>query len=61
MKSRPISNLVAICLDFSADEARDLYAELYRLSADELVQPFPANGMIASLMRELATAGVDSA
>ena len=60
MWSEAEASITKIILTLPLDEARELYAELYRLSADDLCRPYPADSMIGSLMRELAKHNADT-
>lgn len=59
MESSVTTTLESINVKLGAQEARDLYAELYRLSSDHLMRPYPADSQIAKLMHHLAKHGVD--
>lgn len=60
MKGEPLTSLVEVVLHLSATEARELYAELYRLSTDELGHPWQSDSQIAEVMRQLAKVGADT-
>lgn len=61
MTGEGVTQLIGIQLAMSATEANELYAELYRVSADWIKQSYPSIGYqrIADLMAELARLGVD--
>ena len=67
MDAQAVTQLTGVTLKLSAQEARELYAELYRLS--DKFHPWPvaaspetvlAGSMIAALMRELGKVGADA-
>jgi hypothetical protein len=60
MEADGIQELVRIHLTLSADEARALYAQLYRVSADELLRPWPRDSPVQELMILLSKHGADS-
>ncbi len=62
MKAEPVTELVGAVIRMTAGEARELYAELYRISSDRLMQSYRdlGYGQIASLMISLGQIGADS-
>lgn len=62
MQAEPVTQLIGLTIMVSAEEARELYAELYRISADHIERPYALAGYsrVAELMIQLGDAGVDS-
>lgn len=55
MRSDPVVKLVSLTIEMSAEEAGELYAELYRLSRD-VPYDYDADSKIGEMMRLLSSA-----